>query len=564
MQTKRRCDDKEFAVKIIKFESNAEYAGKYRREAKMLSLLDHNNIVRYYNSWIETAKISRSEYEDLKSDSENSLSSEIDNLSKNGYIAETNQDGDDCQNEENDEKTELSHENVELNYLFIQMELCDKRTLRTAIIDDLYLEETRVAKYFKEICEGLLHMHNMHIVHRDLKPENIFLTSGDVIKIGDFAEEIFGSLTDVCGTNVYIAPELIGLAHYAAKNNITKLRRYSVGKTFEEGYFLPSETQECVFEAISSESDDYVNDAEILYIAKEICDGVLKSEMGEICFFINHRSIFSTILRHCKIADNNATVFTNMMIEFSKYENIYLSPLLMNEKIYSSMMFKAELKEKAVIATGGRFDSLIKQCMRQNRAVLMMKLDLFLVLSFMLKKKQLRFLKVNDEAAGCSSKNVTRLEQDFILGESLGYGGFGQIVKTLSSEICKLSENGYISNKSAVDRDYDEDDEMEDDEEDSWISFEADSKQVKYLLIQMELCEKRTLRTAIDSGLYLEEAKITKYFREICEELLSLIMCKKIKSKSYGGTLWEKFLMKATFFQQKHKNVSSKPSVVSQ
>jgi serine/threonine protein kinase len=69
-QAKRKSDNKEFAIKIIKFQSNMDDVGKFRREAETLSKFDHKNIVRYVNSWVETAQIPISEYEKFKSDTE--------------------------------------------------------------------------------------------------------------------------------------------------------------------------------------------------------------------------------------------------------------------------------------------------------------------------------------------------------------------------------------------------------------------------------------------------------------------------------------------------------------
>jgi serine/threonine protein kinase len=85
-KAKRKSDNKEFAIKIIKFQSNMDDVGKFRREAETLSKFDHKNIVRYVNSWVETAQIPISEYEKFKSDTEESLTSEIRRLADQGYI----------------------------------------------------------------------------------------------------------------------------------------------------------------------------------------------------------------------------------------------------------------------------------------------------------------------------------------------------------------------------------------------------------------------------------------------------------------------------------------------
>lgn len=70
--------------------------------------------------------------------------------------------------------------------MYIQMEFCEKCTLRSAIDDNLYESTEKLWRYFREIAEGLFHIHQQGIIHRDLKPVNIFLDSRDQIKIGDF------------------------------------------------------------------------------------------------------------------------------------------------------------------------------------------------------------------------------------------------------------------------------------------------------------------------------------------------------------------------------------------
>lgn len=114
--------------------------------------------------------------------------------------------------------------------LFIQMEYCERRTLRGLINKGLHENMDEVWRLFRQILEGLVHIHSFGMIHRDLKPENIFLDIGDNPKIGDFGLATVGlhpdlriqvnprvgdsirptvdEMTRDIGTALYVAPEL--------------------------------------------------------------------------------------------------------------------------------------------------------------------------------------------------------------------------------------------------------------------------------------------------------------------------------------------------------------------
>jgi eukaryotic translation initiation factor 2-alpha kinase 4 len=201
-------DNRQYAIKRIPLSAkNKQLYKKMTREVELLSRLNHENVVRYFNSWIETqtAPIENSENDEsdwsmshkltkamVKTHSQHHLgvqsaddSSDDDSFSPgwNNFIGNpgNNDDSDSsdgiefvdskgqvvkCDEESSeDEKNErrtndgvVMRKNV---ILYIQMEFCEKSTLRTAIDGNLYQDKERLWKLFREIVEGLSHIHQV-------------------------------------------------------------------------------------------------------------------------------------------------------------------------------------------------------------------------------------------------------------------------------------------------------------------------------------------------------------------------------------------------------------------
>lgn len=97
------------------------------------------------------------------------------------------------------------------------------QTLRGLIDQNLYQDPDEVWRLFREILEGLVHIHGLHnLVHRDLKPENIFISRGSDgvahVKIGDFGLATSGHINAIKGASESSDPEMskVGTAMYVA------------------------------------------------------------------------------------------------------------------------------------------------------------------------------------------------------------------------------------------------------------------------------------------------------------------------------------------------------------
>ncbi|XP_055627354.1 eIF-2-alpha kinase GCN2 [Toxorhynchites rutilus septentrionalis] len=294
-------DNRQYAIKRIPLPARSKaFRKKMIREVEVLSRLNHENVVRYYNSWVDTLGPGEAEQFLADATGEWSISTESARNKISPKVLKKNSEkksdwGLNCmvmdssseEDEENDDEYEEASDGIEFAnsngeiadyasfsegvteekekrksggaspphpdmFIYIQMEFCEKSTLRSAIDSGLYEDMDRVWRLFREIAEGLSHIHQQGIIHRDLKPVNIFLDSRDQVKIGDFglattnvlvvqnpqperftqsqqmkSLDIGNSQTGKVGTALYVAPELAGNASRSAYTR--KVDMYSLG-----------------------------------------------------------------------------------------------------------------------------------------------------------------------------------------------------------------------------------------------------------------------------------------------------------------------------------------------
>uniref|UniRef100_A0A8C7G311 non-specific serine/threonine protein kinase n=1 Tax=Oncorhynchus kisutch TaxID=8019 RepID=A0A8C7G311_ONCKI len=303
IKVQNKLDGCYYAVKRIQVNPASKQFRRIKGEVTLLSRLNHENIVRYYNAWIErhetpSTGVLSSDSSEPKSTAEklpqvrapslrlNELGfSILDNVEDNApppALAssvewstsiersssakcsghETSDEDDDDEEDvfcasflpsNSDSESDIIFDNgngsisqvnstdserpqLIAHYLYIQMEYCEKSTLRDTIDQGLHQDNSRLWRFFREILDGLAYIHEQGMIHRDLKPVNIFLDSQDHVKIGDFGlatdhpanaaagkldieesgsvlilkSDPTGNMTGMVGTALYVSPEVQG------------------------------------------------------------------------------------------------------------------------------------------------------------------------------------------------------------------------------------------------------------------------------------------------------------------------------------------------------------------
>ncbi len=147
-------NQQQVALKVLhqEYHKNKEYVERFIREIKLMNCIEHPNVVRTYDIFIEDGLI------------------------------------------------------------YFTMEHVSGKTLEEIIeLGELNLE--KILKIFTAICQGLAAIHRENIIHRDLKPANILVTEEGTVKIIDFgvARPTDSKMTMKgvkIGSAYYMAPEL--------------------------------------------------------------------------------------------------------------------------------------------------------------------------------------------------------------------------------------------------------------------------------------------------------------------------------------------------------------------
>lgn len=266
-----------YAVKKISIENfDKNNFDKILNEVRSIAKLNHPNIIRYYNSWIEY---------DI---SKNNLERESDEEEEEEEAVEIDPVFDAEDSIEIFESKSNNFSQLKLK-LFIQMELCDLNLKEWIERRNDYetFDYNNSKNIFMQIVNGLHFVHQNDLIHRDIKPANIFLFNifkdkhipedklddfNYIIKIADFglSKEKIKLDTGVkntiikkekydtsnLGTAIYASPEQLDSYNYDYKTDLfslgiilfelfycnkTEMERSINIKNLRDSYQLPSD-----------------------------------------------------------------------------------------------------------------------------------------------------------------------------------------------------------------------------------------------------------------------------------------------------------------------------------
>lgn len=111
---------------------------------------------------------------------------------------------------------------VEKDTIYIILEYCSLGDLNE-FYKNVMVKEIYVKHYAKQLLDSLRYLHNYNITHRDIKPHNILLSDIYTVKLTDFGfakENKIDLSSTLCGSPIYMAPEIMQCKEYNSKTDI--------------------------------------------------------------------------------------------------------------------------------------------------------------------------------------------------------------------------------------------------------------------------------------------------------------------------------------------------------
>lgn len=104
--------------------------------------------------------------------------------------------------------------------IYLILELCPGGTLEDLVRSSNGLSESQALGFFIQIMRAIEYIHNQSYAHRDITLNNILIGADGRAKLTDFGlckrRPISSMCTTMCGTFVYISPEIITKQQYDA------------------------------------------------------------------------------------------------------------------------------------------------------------------------------------------------------------------------------------------------------------------------------------------------------------------------------------------------------------
>lgn len=101
--------------------------------------------------------------------------------------------------------------------IYLILEYCHGGEVFEELSEHGRFGEDKAIDYIRQTCQAIEYLHSKNIIHRDIKPENLLNYNG-VIKLADFGMAVHcpqdRSRKTFCGTQEYLAPEIVGKKAY--------------------------------------------------------------------------------------------------------------------------------------------------------------------------------------------------------------------------------------------------------------------------------------------------------------------------------------------------------------